>query len=130
MTYLLDTNLLLWSIYEQSRLTTSARAMLLNEQHSFAFSVGSIWEVAIKNAKHPDTFLADARRLRDAILSLDYQELLVTGAHAIRTSTLPFHHRDPFDRLLIAQAIEEDLTLASVDKQLQQYGTRRFLFVG
>ena len=129
MTFLLDTNLLLWSIYEQNRLTDSARMLLLDEGHSFAFSVVSIWEVAIKSAKHPRDFVADARNLRDSLLSLDYEELLITSAHAIRTSAFPFHHRDPFDRLLVAQAMEEGLTLASVDRQLQQYGVS-FLFVG
>ena len=83
MTFLLDTNLLLFSVYEQNRLTASARALLLNADHRFAFSAVSIWEVAIKHAKHPETFPADPMNLRDALLSLDYDELQVPSAQAV-----------------------------------------------
>ena len=120
MTYLLDTNLLLWSVFEQSSVPRAA-AMLADRSNDFVFSVVSVWEVAIKSAKHPQTFFADAAKLRLAGLSLGYRELRIESQHAIVTAGLPFHHRDPFDRLLVAQAIVEDLPLLTVDAGMEAY---------
>ncbi|AFL89442.1 hypothetical protein Terro_3224 [Terriglobus roseus DSM 18391] len=123
MTFLLDTNLLLWSVFERMRVPPAAVELLLDPSNDFVFSVASIWEVAIKSAKHPQTFFADAAKLRSSLLSLGYLELLIASEHAIASAGLPFHHRDPFDRLLVAQAIVEDLRLLTVDGGLTAYSS-------
>ena len=123
MTFLLDTNLLLWSVFERKRVPSVVVELLLDPSNDFVFSVASVWEVAIKSAKHPQTFFADAAKLRSSLLSLGYRELLISSDHAIVTAGLPFHHRDPFDRLLVAQAIVEDLRLLTVDAGLTAYSS-------
>lgn len=86
------------------------------------FSVASIWEVAIKTARGRAEFHVDAEELRGGLLGAGYQELDVTGAHAIAASRLPLLHKDPFDRMLVAQATVEGATLLTVDAAVARYG--------
>lgn len=88
---------------------------------SVAFSVVSIWEIAIKDGLGRPGFRVDPRRMRDAMLALDFEEIMVTADHAIAVGSLPSLHRDPFDRLLVAQAIVEGLTLLTADRTLARY---------
>ena len=121
MSLLLDTHVLLWAAGEPERLPRSTLEMLEDPAVAVTFSAASIWEVAIKNdLGHPD-FSVDPRVLRRGLLEHGYVELPVTGAHAAAVDVLPDIHRDPFDRLLIAQAHAEGLTLLTADSVIGRY---------
>ena len=121
MKYLLDTNLLLWASVEPERLSESTAGLISDYRHELYFSVASIWEVAIKFAKHPNSFVADPYALRTGLLDREFRELPLLSSHAIATLRLPLLHRDPFDRILLAQALVEGIPLLTVDEQLAEY---------
>ena len=121
MRLLPDTHLLLWSSGDPSRLRPEAIQLLNDPSNEVFFSVVSIWETAIKHARGRPDFVVDPRTLRNGLLRHDYRELNVTGAHALGIATLPPFHKDPFDRLLIAQASIEGLTLLTQDDTLLRY---------
>ena len=104
MSLLLDTHVLLRAAGEPERLPRSTQEMLEDPAVAVTFSAASIWEVAIKNGLGRNDFSADPRLLRRGLLEHGYIEIPVTGAHAAAVDLLPDIHRDPFDRLLIAQA--------------------------
>lgn len=118
---LLDTHLLLWAAGEPGKLTTQARETLIDPNNTLVFSAVSIWEVAIKNGLGRADFRADPRHLRRGLSTAGYVELPLTGEHAVAVSQLPPIHRDPFDRILIAQAIVEGMTLLTADPVVAQY---------
>lgn len=118
---LLDTQLLLWASSLPERLSDKARAMLEDPATKLFFSAASLWEVAIKNGLGRSDFRVDPRVLRRGLLENGYSELAVTGAHAVAVDLLPPIHRDPFDRMLVAQAQTEGITLLSADKVLGRY---------
>jgi len=119
---LLDTHLLLWAAGEPQRLPAKARALLLDPANQLIFSSASLWEVSIKNGLERSDFNVDPRRLWRMLLVNGYRELSVTSEHAIAVNELPFLHKDPFDRILVAQARVEGLTLLTVDKAVAKYG--------
>ena len=121
MKLLLDTHLLLWTAENSPRLSKNARSFLSNKNNEFYFSVASLWEIAIKSGRGRNDFLVDARLLRRELLDNDYNELPIISEHVIAVDTLPPIHKDPFDRLLIAQATVEGITLLTVDSVLTQY---------
>ncbi len=121
MTHLLDTQVLLWAAAGSSRLSAKARDLIEDETHELVFSAASIWEVAIKTALGRPGFLVDPAELRSELLANGYVELPVSGGHAAALSRLPPHHKDPFDRMLLTQAIEERLTLVTADEVLAAY---------
>jgi PIN domain nuclease of toxin-antitoxin system len=116
--YLLDTQIYLWFLVDSSRLSKKARSSICSAEQVFV-SAASVWEAAIKQAI--GKLAAEARDLVSGIKGSGFIELPVTASHAARVATLPHHHRDPFDRLLIAQAIVEPLHLLSADPALAQY---------
>jgi PIN domain nuclease of toxin-antitoxin system len=118
---LLDTHLLLWAAVEPQRLTKPARALLENPDNELLFSAISLWEVAIKNSLGRPDFHLDARLLRRGLLDNGYTELPVTSEHTVATNDLPQIHKDPFDRLLVAQAIVEGILLLTVDPLVAKY---------
>ncbi|MBX3133861.1 MAG: type II toxin-antitoxin system VapC family toxin [Gemmatimonadaceae bacterium] len=122
MKFLLDTQLLLWSAGQPRRLTRAARALIAAPEHELMFSAASIWEIAIKCSLGRDDFRAEPGVLRRALVDNGYAELPVTGAHAARVLELPMLHKDPFDRMLLAQALVEGVTLLTGDKLLERYG--------
>jgi PIN domain nuclease of toxin-antitoxin system len=103
------------------RLSTAARAFITNPQNELLFSALSIWEVAFKSALGRESFRVDARLLRRGLLKSGYAELAVTSQHAVSIDALPMLHKDPFDRLLLAQAISEGIILITADAQLATY---------
>jgi PIN domain nuclease of toxin-antitoxin system len=122
MKFLLDTNVFLWALAEEHKLNTSAQDILKSPLSELYFSAAGSWEIAIKFAlgtlplpKPPSEYIPNALRLW-AIRALD-----IIHEHALRAGELPGHHRDPFDRLLIAQAITEQMTLLTADRALQKY---------
>jgi PIN domain nuclease of toxin-antitoxin system len=121
MKLLLDTQLLLWAAGEPGRLPTSARRLISDSSNDLMFSAASIWEVVIKNALGRPDFRAEPQRLRRGLLDNGYSELPVTGQHAVTVDSLPPMHKDPFDRMLVAQAISEGVVLLTSDTQLGRY---------
>ena len=121
MRLLLDTHLLLWAAGLPDRLPSEARNLIEDPGNQLHFSATSLWEVAIKTGSGRGDFVVDARLLRRELLERDYRELAVTGAHAVAVDLLPSIHRDPFDRMLVAQAQVEAITLLTVDRTLGRY---------
>lgn len=121
MKLLLDTRLLLWAAAEPGRLSTATRRLLRDSKHELLFSAASVWEVAIKASLGRDDFVVDPRVLRRGLLDNGYQELMISGAHAAAVLDLPALHRDPFDRLLVAQAQVEGITLLTADETVARY---------
>jgi PIN domain nuclease of toxin-antitoxin system len=118
---LLDTHILLWASGQPERLPAKARKLLSNPRNELLFSAASLWEIAIKrNLGRPD-FNTDPRHLRRGLLDNGYIELPVTSEHAVSLDALLPLHKDPFDRLLLAQAISEGVTLVTGDARLAQY---------
>jgi len=118
---LLDTHLLLWVAARSDRLPPVARTLLADERNTLLFSPGSLWEVAIKSGLGRADFTVDARLLRRGLLDHGYVELPIAGTHAMAVADLPPIHKDPFDRLLIAQAQVEGITLLTHDPLVAQY---------
>jgi len=121
MKLLLDTHVLLWAAGSPRRLPRAARALLEDEANELLFSAASLWEVAIKQQLGRADFRADARLLRRGLLDNGYVELPITSAHAVALDLLPPLHKDPFDRMLIAQALVEGIMLLTADANLAQY---------
>lgn len=122
MKLLLDTHLLLWTAGRPDLLSTEALALIGDTGSELAFSAVSLWEVAIKNALGRADFSVNLRALRRGLLENGYHEVPVLGEHALALETLPPHHRDPFDRMLVAQARIEGITLLTSDATLARYG--------
>ena len=121
MKLLLDTQLLLWAAGTPARLPAAARSLLEDPQKEPIFSSASLWEVAIKHALGRGDFRVDARRLRRGLLDNGYSELPITSAHAVALDSLPRIHKDPFDRILIAQSMVEGIALLTADPLIAQY---------
>jgi PIN domain nuclease of toxin-antitoxin system len=120
--YLVDTHLLLWAALEPARLS-SASAVLEDRESGLMFSAVSIWEVAIKASRARPDFRVDPRLFRRALLENGYSELPVSSEHAVAVADLPGLHRDPFDRIQIAQARMEGLVFLTADLRLADYGS-------
>jgi PIN domain nuclease of toxin-antitoxin system len=116
-----DTHILLWTIAESRRLSAAARALIGEPDNELTFSSVSLWEVAIKTGRGRDDFRIDVSSLRRGLLNNGYAELAVTGAHAAALATLPPIHKDPFDRILVAQAVVEGFTLLTSDPTVARY---------
>lgn len=121
MKLLLDTHLLLWMTILSYKLRPGTRQLIDHPDNQLFFSSLSIWEVALKSGAKRDDFDVDARVLHRTLLSSDYTELPITGEHAVAVSDLPPLHKDPFDRLLIAQCIVEGITLLTADRIVARY---------
>ena len=121
MNLLLDTHVLLWAAGASPRLPADARALIEDPENELVFSAASLWEVAIKRGLGREEFSADPRLLRRGLLENGYVELPVTGAHAAAVDLLPPIHKDPFDRILIAQAQIEGLLLLTADDVVARY---------
>ena len=121
MKLLLDTQILLWAAGQPSRLPAAARKILTDPGNELLFSAVSLWEIAIKSTLGREDFRVEPRLLRRALLDHGYTELPVTSQHAVGIDSLPGLHKDPFDRLLLAQAISEGITLLTGDAALGRY---------
>ncbi|MBS0212507.1 MAG: type II toxin-antitoxin system VapC family toxin [Proteobacteria bacterium] len=121
MKLLLDTHVLLWAAAEPARLPRNVQALLASHDNELLFSVVSLWEVAIKSALGRADFRVDAGVLRRGLIDNGYLELPVVGAHALALAILPPLHRDPFDRMLVAQAQVEGIVLLTADPLVAAY---------
>jgi len=118
---LLDTHILLWAKAQPERLPSAARGLLTDADNDLVFSVVSLWEVAIKSGQLRGQFNVDASFLRRRLLEDGYGELPISGDHVVAVANLPPIHRDPFDRLLVAQAIVEGIALLTADPIVARY---------
>ena len=121
MRLLLDTHLLLWAAGPSPRLSLEARELIDDPDNELTFSVASIWEVAIKKSLGREDFDVDPHLLRDRLVGYGYIELPVTSDHAVGVALLPRLHKDPFDRILLAQAVREGMTLVTADARVAGY---------
>ncbi len=121
MKLLLDTQILLWVAGVPKKLPSEARLLIERPESQLIVSAASIWEVAIKRGLGRQDFTADPTLLRRGMLESGYEELAISGSHAAAVDLLPPIHKDPFDRILIAQAQVEGLRLLTSDRRLAQY---------
>ncbi|MEF9505340.1 PIN domain-containing protein [Burkholderia sp. MS389] len=121
MKLLLDTHLLLWAAAGAAELPARASTLINDPAYTPLFSVASLWEIVIKRGLDRDDFQVDPNVLRRNLLDAGYVELPITSAHALAVGQLPSIHRDPFDRLLVAQAISEGVTLLTHDQTVARY---------
>ena len=121
MRLLLDTRILLWASGDPARLSESARTMLEATDNELFFSAASFWELAIKCSLGRPDFNVDTRLLRRGLLENGYRELAVSSEHALAVEALPPIHKDPFDRMLLAQAAVEGMLLLTSDVLLAEY---------
>ena len=121
MRFLLDTHVLLRAAEGPDRLPPEALDLIENPATELVYSAVSIWEVAIENGLGRADFRVDPRLLRRGLLEHGYTELPVTGTHAAAVDLLPPIHKDPFDRLLVAQAQIEGMTLLTMDEVVGRY---------
>jgi len=121
MKLLLDTHILLWAAAFPGQISAEGRDLISDPQNELLFSAASLWEVAIKSGLGREDFAVDARLLRRNLLDNDYHELPVVSEHAVAIDGLPAIHKDPFDRLLIAQSMVEGITLLTADDLVCRY---------
>ncbi len=121
MRLLLDTHILLWALASDRRLSARTRDWIEDPANDVLFSPASILEIAIKSALQRSDFGVRPDEVAEAVRATGFVELAVRAGAAARVAPLPPHHRDPFDRLLVAQAIEETVRLVTADQQLAPY---------
>jgi len=121
MRVLLDTHILLWALAEPRRLDRETRATIESSDTEVLFSAASIWEIAIKSGLGRSDFAFDAEEIAQAALDTGFTEISVRAKAAALVARLPLLHRDPFDRVLVAQAIVEPAILYTADQQLVPY---------
>lgn len=121
MKYLLDTHLLLWAAGMPEKLPSSVRTILNDPAVTPIFSAASIWDVAIKKSLNRPDFRVEPGVLRRGLIDNGYEELAISGIHASSVDGLPPIHKDPFDRLLVAQAVAEGIILLTVDTNVVKY---------
>lgn len=121
MRFLVDTHLVIWSFFEPERLSLKARSLLQSPQNEFVFSCVCLWEIGIKRGLKRKDFQYDPRVLRRTMLDSGFEELQVLGQHAVEVDILPPIHKDPFDRILIAQAMVEGIILLTADETIARY---------
>lgn len=121
MNCLLDTHLLLWAAGEPEKLSAKALQWIDNPDNVLYFSSASFWEIAIKNQLGRADFKLDARLFKRGLLDNGYVELSINTEHSLHINLLPTMHKDPFDRMLIAQATFEGMVLLTADASVAQY---------
>lgn len=126
MNILLDTQAFLWLISDDPQLSKKAKKLFLDQDNAFFLSVASMWEIAIKVSLGKMTLHQPIDKFIPTQLQENLiKQLTIDFKHIVTTTKLPFHHRDPFDRLIIAQAMSENLLLLSCDKTFDKYDVER-----
>jgi PIN domain nuclease of toxin-antitoxin system len=118
MRLLLDTHVLLWALSGDRRIG-KARALILDQANSVAISTASYLELAIKTSL--GKIAVDLPQIREAVMASGFDELPITGAHTELVAQLPWHHKDPFGRILVAQALAEPMRLLTADAMVARY---------
>lgn len=122
MSYLLDTHALIWLLEADPKLPSSIRQIIEDKTCSISISIATLWEITVKNQLGKLTLQKDLADIFSHITHLDFEVLPIQTRHLLTLQRLPFHHRDPFDRLLIAQSISENKILFSKDRIFKLYG--------
>jgi PIN domain nuclease of toxin-antitoxin system len=123
--YLLDTHVLLWTLVDPDKVPGTMRRLIEDAGNRISFSAASIWEIAIKHSLGKDDFPVEAATIWKAARETGFEELAVTAEHAVGVDAIPWLHRDPYDRLLVAQARSEGMKLLSLDPEVNTYFSRR-----
>lgn len=121
MKLLLDTHILLWAAGSPAKIPEKGRSLIEDSANELYFSAASLWEIAIKNNLGRADFHVNTRFLRRCLLDNGYHELPISGLHALSMEDLPPLHKDPFDRMLIGQAITEGFLLLTADSMIARY---------
>ena len=121
MKLLLDTHLLIWTATNAKRVSVEARRLIEDPDNDIVFSLVSLWEIAIKRSLGRPDFQIDPREFRTGLLAAGFDELPLKIGHCVAVIDLPFLHRDPFDRMMIAQARTEAMTFVSADRAVSRY---------
>ena len=121
MSYVLDTHIVIWLANDPNRINDSVKDILQDIDLDIYFSAVNLWEIVIKNQLNKSDFRIDAAELYQNLLDHDFVELPVLSKHTVSLENLPMHHKDPFDRLLIAQAASESFALITHDASIWQY---------
>jgi PIN domain nuclease of toxin-antitoxin system len=121
MKLLLDTHLLIWSSWTPQKVSAVGHNLINNSDNELFFSAANLWEITIKQSLKKQDFQVDVRLLRRGLLDNGYNELSITSNHALAVRALPDLHKDPFDRILIAQAALEGLVLLTSDSVVARY---------
>jgi PIN domain nuclease of toxin-antitoxin system len=126
MKILLDTQAFIWLSSDDNQLSKKARKIFLDEKNNFFLSLASIWEMSIKSSLGKLKLRPSLERfILNELQENDVEQLAITFKHVIKIQSLPFHHWDPFDRLLIAQALVEEIPILSIDTAFDSYGVKR-----
>ena len=121
MKYLLDTHIALWLLTDNKQLSHKARQIISSPGHRIYASVANLWEVAIKHKKYPDDMPLASGAMAELLRQSNVLLLPIKLEHIVATETLPDIHKDPFDRLLIAQALSEPMRFLTHDEKLAPY---------
>ena len=121
MRYLIDTQILIWMIIDTEKIPKNIHNILNNTKNEIFISSVSIWEIAIKTSVKKLLLPFELRKLTEEIKNMNIAILDISSEHLIKVADLPFHHKDPFDRLIISQAIIENLPIISSDKNFDYY---------
>ena len=121
MKILLDTHVLLWVAGDTKQLSAHAKKLLEDPQNQLYFSTASLWEISIKNKLGRPDFKVDLPVLRRNLIDYGFEEVAINSAHTLAVETLPNIHKDPFDRMLVAQTIVEGITLMTADSAVAEY---------
>ncbi len=121
MNLLLDTHILLWAASQPNRLSEEAIELISDTENKLYFSAASLWEVVIKNGLNRPDFYVEPHILRRGLVENGYLELAITTQHTLAVSHLPDLHKDPFDRILVAQAESEGFLLLTTDETVARY---------
>jgi PIN domain nuclease of toxin-antitoxin system len=125
MKVLVDTHTFIWALLHDHRLTPKAKQILTSNEHELVFSLVSLWEIAIKiKTGKLNTIGSSVAYIRDEMDAYGMQLLPIRYEHILQLESLPHHHSDPFDRLLIAQALTESLPILSADRAFANYGIK------
>lgn len=125
MRVLVDTHVFLWDLLEDRRSSRRAKQVLSSDEHELVFSLVSLWEIAIKmKIGKLNTIGSSVAYIRDEMNAYGMELLPIRYEHILQLEALPHHHNDPFDRLLIAQALTESLQILTGDAAFQQYGVK------
>ena len=122
MKLLLDTHILLWAASAPHKLPKKIRNLIEDQSNDLYFSAASLWEIVIKNRLGRDDFVVDPRVFRTALMDHGYKEITIDSEHVLFVHDLPALHKDPFDRILVAQASIEGMGLLTVDQMVIDYG--------
>ncbi len=122
MKYLLDTHILLWIVEDNPNLSQKVKNIYLNNANQIFLSVASLWEMSIKISLQKLSLSEELEKfVENHVIGNNIQLLSITAEHVYTIESLPFHHRDPFDRLIVSQCMKENLTILSKDNSLDKY---------